>query len=171
MGANGSETAANLVASARERRDLSQRELARAAGVPQSTVSMIESGKQQPSVAMLERLLAAAGFTLNTRLVNAVAPSVLLARHRERVKATIAEYPVADVWVFGSIARGDDHAGSDVDLLVELKPGATVVDILGLDEALAALLGCPVDVVTTSEIAANHLLRRGVNRHRRPLAA
>lgn len=171
MGTQRSEAAASLVASARARRELSQRELARAAGVPQSTVSMIESGKQQPSVAMLERLLAAAGFTLDTRLVNAVAPSVLLARHHERVMAMLADYPVADAWVFGSVARGDDHAGSDVDLLVELKPGATVVDILGLDEALSALLGCPVDVVTTSEIESNHLLRRGVNRHRRPLAA
>jgi hypothetical protein len=43
------------------------------------------------------------------------------------------------------------------------------VDILGLDEDLAALLGCSVDIVTTTELESNDLLRRGVNRHCRPL--
>jgi predicted nucleotidyltransferase/DNA-binding XRE family transcriptional regulator len=162
-------TAAALVSEARGRRGLSQRELARAAGVPQSTVATIESGRRQPSVAMLERLLDAAGFRLETRLVNTIRPSLLVERHRNDIAKVFARYPVAQVWVFGSVARGDDRPDSDLDLLIELKPKASVVDVLGLDEDLSALLGCPVDIVTTTELASNDQLRRGVNRHRRPL--
>jgi len=120
--------------------------------------------------AMLERLLDAAGFHLEARLVNTVRPSQLLEHQRENVAEVFARYPVARVWVFGSVARGDDHPDSDLDLLVELTPGASVVDILGLDEELSTLLGCPVDVVTTRELDSNDLLRRGVNRHLRPLS-
>lgn len=148
---------------------MSQRELARAAGVPQSTVATVESGTRQPSVAMLERLLQAAGFHLETHLVNTIRPSRLLERHRDDVAKVFARYPVTQVWVFGSVARGDDRPDSDLDLLIELGPHASVVDILGLDEDLSAALGCPVDVVTTAELRSNDLLRRGVNRHRRPL--
>jgi predicted nucleotidyltransferase/DNA-binding XRE family transcriptional regulator len=162
-------TAAELLSEARRRRGLSQRELAQAAGVPQSTVATVESGRRQPSVAMLERLLDAAGFHLEVRLVNTIRPSRLLERHRSDIAKVFARYPVARVWVFGSVARGDDRPDSDLDLLIELEPRASVVDILGLDEDLAALLGCPVDVVTTTELESNDLLRRGVNRHCRPL--
>lgn len=119
---------------------------------------------------MLERLLDAAGFHLETRLVNTVRPSRLLERHRDGIAKVFARYPVTQVWVFGSVARGDDRPDSDLDLLIEVKTDASVVDILGLDEDLSAVLGCPVDVVTTAELRSNDLLRRGVNRHLRPLA-
>ena len=58
---------------------------------------------------------------------------------------------------------------SDLDLLIELTPGASIIDIIDLDEEISAVLGCPVDVVTTTELESNDLLRRGVNRHLRPL--
>ncbi|GAA5171640.1 hypothetical protein GCM10023321_70450 [Pseudonocardia eucalypti] len=118
---------------------------------------------------MLERLLNAAGFHLETRLVNRIRPSVLLERLHEEVVKIFGRYPVAQAWVFGSVARGDDRPDSDLDLLVELAPGASFADIIGLDDDLSALLGCPVDVVTTAEMKSNDLFRRGVNRHRRPL--
>jgi predicted nucleotidyltransferase len=162
-------TAAELVFAARSKRGISQRQLAQAAGVAQSTVSTIESGHRQPSVSMLERLLNAAGFRLETRLVNAIRPSQLLEQHRDDVAKVFAGYPVSQVWVFGSVARGDDRPDSDLDLLIELTPGASIIDIIDLDEELSAVLGCPVDVVTTTELESNDLLRRGVNRHRRPL--
>lgn len=162
--------AATLLAAARGRRGVTQRELARTAGVAQSTVAAIESGRRQPSVAMLERLLDAAGFSLETRLVNTIRPSVLLEHHREALGEVLARFPVTQVWVFGSVARGDDRPDSDLDLLVELEPDASVIDIIGLDEELSAVLGCPVDVITTSELESNDLLRRGVNRHRQPFA-
>jgi len=53
-----------------------------------------------------------------------------------------------DVRVFGSIARGTDQPGSDVDLLVTFPPGADIVDLLTLEEQLSDLLGLPVQVVS-----------------------
>lgn len=165
----GSRTAAELVSTARHQRGLSQRDLARAAAVPQSTVATIESGRRQPSVLMLERLLNAAGFYLETRLVNRIRPSVLLEQHHHEVVKIFGHYPVTQAWVFGSVARGDDRPDSDLDLLVELAPRASFADIIGLDDELSARLGCPVDVITIAEMESNDLFRRGVNRHRRSL--
>ncbi len=148
---------------------MSQRDLAAAAGVPQSTVATVESGQRQPSVQMLERLLRAAGFQLETNLVNTIRPSELLRKHQREVTNVIARYPVARAWVFGSVARGDDRPQSDLDLLVELAPGASFPEYVGLEDDLAAVLGCRVDVVTTKELESNDLFRRRVHRHLRPL--
>jgi transcriptional regulator with XRE-family HTH domain len=54
----------HLVREARKRAGLTQAELARRAGVPQSTVGRIESGTRVPSTALVERLVRAAGFEL-----------------------------------------------------------------------------------------------------------
>jgi hypothetical protein len=161
--------ASDLVRTARAKRRLSQRALADRAGVPQSTVSAVESGTRQPSVRMLERLLEAAGFRLEARLTNAVRPSELLERYRTEVAEALARYPVSQAWVFGSVARGDDLPDSDLDLLVEMKPEGSFVDSVSLGEELSALLGCPVDVVTTKELESNALFRRRVNRDRRSI--
>jgi predicted nucleotidyltransferase len=60
------------------------------------------------------------------------------------------------VRIFGSVARGEEHAESDIDLLVDLAPDRTLVDIARLTEALTAMLGVDVDVATED------LLRRDV---------
>lgn len=148
---------------------MSQRDLADAAGVPQSTISTIESGKRQPSVLMLERILEAAEFRLETRLANVARPSTLLERLEREVAAVLARYPITRAWVFGSVARGDDQPGSDLDLLVEVSPGASFADYVDLEEELSSVLGCRVDVVTTRELESNDLFRRRVMRQRREL--
>jgi transcriptional regulator with XRE-family HTH domain len=60
--------AGNLLRLARKRSGFSQRQLAEAAGVPQSTVARIETYRQQPTLPLLARLFAAAGLELRTRL-------------------------------------------------------------------------------------------------------
>lgn len=60
--------AASLLRLARMESHLSQRELASAANVPQSTVGRIESGTMQPTLPLLYRLLAAAGLEPRIRL-------------------------------------------------------------------------------------------------------
>lgn len=52
------------------------------------------------------------------------------------------------VLVFGSVARGDDGPGSDVDLLVEFAEGASLFDQVALEDELADLLGTAVDVMS-----------------------
>lgn len=51
--------------------------------------------------------------------------------------------------VFGSIARGDDHPDSDIDILVEFEPGAegTIYEYVRLKEFVASLVNGPVDVI------------------------
>ncbi|MBO0856605.1 MAG: helix-turn-helix domain-containing protein [Nocardia sp.] len=163
-------TAARLVLDARTRRGFSQRELAQRAKVAQSSIANIESGRRQPSVAMLERILEAAGFRLDAGLVNTVRPSELLERYQAEFVGVLGRYPVVRAWVFGSVARGEDRSGSDLDLLVELEPGQSIVDIFGLDEDIADVLGCSVDVVTTADLDRNRLLSRGLERDKLPLA-
>jgi len=52
------------------------------------------------------------------------------------------------VRLFGSAARGDEIESSDVDFVVELEAGRSLLDLGGLQSELKQLLGCPVDVVT-----------------------
>jgi predicted nucleotidyltransferase len=74
----------------------------------------------------------------------------------EELKKVVAEekdeirkqYKARIVAVFGSYARGDFHADSDLDLLVDVDPGATLFDLVGLQHFLEDRLGCKVDVVT-----------------------
>jgi predicted nucleotidyltransferase/DNA-binding XRE family transcriptional regulator len=162
-------TAAELVRAARSKRGLSQRALAGRTGVSQSTVSAVESGQCQPSVMMLERLLGAAGFRLEVKLVNAVRPSELLERYQDEVARMLTRHHVSRAWVFGSVARGEDRSDSDLDLLIEMKPKGSFIDSVHLGEGLSALLGCAVDVVTTKELESNALLQRHVSRERREL--
>lgn len=76
-------------------------------------------------------------------------PSEALAKHREEVLEIIARYPVSNPRVFGSVARGEDTEGSDLDLLVEPHFGVTTFVHLGeLEAELSSLLGTDVDVLT-----------------------
>jgi hypothetical protein len=59
-------------------------------------------------------------------------PSTALADKRDLLRATVARYHSANPRVFGSALRGDDHDGSDLDLLVDALPGATLFDLGGL---------------------------------------
>jgi len=61
---------------------------------------------------------------------------------------TAASSGARDVRVFGSVARGEDGDASDVDFLVTLEPGRTLLDLARLEERLEILLGRRVDVVT-----------------------
>ena len=54
--------------------------------------------------------------------------------------------------VFGSAARGDDSASSDIDLLVDLDDDVGLVALAGLERELADLLGTPVDVVPADSL-------------------
>lgn len=67
---------------------------------------------------------------------------------REAIIEAAAESGAREVRVFGSVARGEEREGSDVDLLVTLDPGRTLLDLARLEVRLEDLLGRRVDVVT-----------------------
>ncbi len=62
--------------------------------------------------------------------------------------AAAAKYGAYNVRVFGSLARGEADADSDVDFLVDLEAERSLFDLGGLLMELQDLLNCPVDVVT-----------------------
>jgi predicted nucleotidyltransferase len=76
------------------------------------------------------------------------APS--LAELRSRVPEVLevcARNGASNVWVFGSVARGDQDTESDLDLAVDIEVGRSLFDLAGLIVELEDLLGCPVNVV------------------------
>ena len=72
---------------------------------------------------------------------------------RAAVHALVSAHRAANPRLFGSLAEGREREGSDVDILVDALPGATLFDLGGLQMALEDLLGAPVDLVTPGDIA------------------
>jgi len=68
-----------------------------------------------------------------------------LRERREEIVRTAADYGAHHVRVFGSVARGDAGPDSDLDLLVQFEPGATLLSHAALVRELEALLGRKVD--------------------------
>lgn len=73
-----------------------------------------------------------------------------VAAHRGELLEVLRRHGVTNPEIFGSAARGDDHEGSDVDILVDFPPGTSIIDIIGIQHELEDLLGVPVDLVPRS---------------------
>ena len=69
-------------------------------------------------------------------------------QHRDEVIALAARYGVKNIRVFGSVVRGESDELSDIDLLVTLERGVTLMKMSALRRELEAILGCKVDVVS-----------------------
>jgi len=76
----------------------------------------------------------------------------LIQSKRREILQTAARYGAYNVRIFGSVLHGEETAHSDVDFLVELKPGYTLLDLGGLLMELQKLLDRRVDVVTENAL-------------------
>lgn len=74
--------------------------------------------------------------------------AALIEGKKKEIREIAAKHGARNVRVFGSIARGEARPDSDVDFLVDLEPGRTLLDLGGLLMELRNLLGLDVDVVT-----------------------
>jgi uncharacterized protein len=72
----------------------------------------------------------------------------LLKVRRKEILEIAARNGAVNVRVFGSVARGDDRPDSDIDFLVNLESGRSLLDLARLLRELNTLLNRPVDVVT-----------------------
>jgi len=70
----------------------------------------------------------------------------------EQMLPILERYGVRKAGIFGSYARGDTRLGSDLDLLVDLPPGSSLLDLVGLQLDLGELLGIQVDAGTYASI-------------------
>ncbi len=76
----------------------------------------------------------------------------LVAARRDEIKAIVARHHGRSVAIFGSVARGDERPGSDIDFLVELAPGTRPFEILSIGAELEEALGVKVDVGTPDSL-------------------
>ncbi|UYM03915.1 XRE family transcriptional regulator [Solicola gregarius] len=125
------------VRTARVAAGLTQAELAERSGVRQPNISAIERGLVDARSATVQRLLDACR----------VKPSQALDLHRDAVIDIVSSHRARRPRVFGSTARGDDTAESDLDLLVEFDADATLLDLVRMADELERVLGVRVDVV------------------------
>jgi len=72
----------------------------------------------------------------------------ILQRYRTEILALALRHGAGNVRVFGSLARGDEREDSDLDLLVTLGEGRSLLDLVGLKQDVEDLVHRPVDVVT-----------------------
>lgn len=82
-----------------------------------------------------------------------------VAAHRGELLSVLRNHGITNPEVFGSAARGDDHEGSDVDILVDFPPRTSIIDIIGIQRELADLLGVPVDLVPRNGLKERVRLR------------
>lgn len=146
--------AARIIREARGAAGLTQDELARRARTSQSAVAAYESGSKVPTAETLDRLLQATGarigaLPLPRRSHGTAGLRTLLHERRGDILAIAARNGATNVRVFGSVARGEESPDSDVDLLVDMEPGCSLLDQVRIRRALTELLGLEVDVVTS----------------------
>lgn len=141
MDASLAEVARESDAAVRHARDELVRAVreAAAAGMTQAQIAA-EIGRSQPEVS---RLLRFHGTTPLSRRLRASRAEVLRA---------VAEAGGRDVRVFGSVARGEDDEGSDVDLLFVMERPLSLMELGRLEDEVSAAVGVPVDLVPESSL-------------------
>lgn len=141
---------------ARLRARLSQTELARRAGVAQSVISAYESGRREPSLATLTRMVEATGHTIklgleeNKRTIRGIPDTPIgrrLRRNHSALLAAAARHGAKNLRVFGSVARGEDTSESDVDIVAELPSGIGLFELGTFERELSDILRANVDLV------------------------
>lgn len=88
----------------------------------------------------------------------------LIEERREEINAVARGHRGRSVAIFGSVARGEEREGSDIDLLVEFEPDSSLFDLLHISEELETLLGVPVDVISAGGLKDrdDHIRREAI---------
>lgn len=158
----------SMLRAARVRAGMSQADVAAGARTSQSAVARYETGVASPSLGTLERLLEATGSSF---VIGSPRPGTArtgrLGQARAKLVDAARAHGLHDIRVFGSVARGEATRGSDVDLVVELDPGRTLIDLIGFKLDAERILGRSVDVATPRMMKPN--VRKRALRDARPL--
>lgn len=90
-----------------------------------------------------------------------------LKQKRRELLAIASRHGASNIRIFGSVVHGEEAETSDVDFLVDMEPGRSLLDLVGLQQELEQLLGRRVDVIT--ERGINPYLEKQVIREAKPL--
>ena len=90
-----------------------------------------------------------------------------LQSQRQEILRIAAGHGARNVRLFGSVARGENHESSDVDFLVDMEAGRSLLDLIGLDQDLEALLHRKIEVLTDASV--HPALRDRILTEARPL--
>lgn len=140
------------VQAARKSRGWSTRVAAVRLGLSLRFLNELERGK---ATARLDKVLhALRGLGLDLEIVARRRPGLReqVTIQRPLLRAIAAAHGVRALALFGSAARGTARAGSDLDFLVELADGRSLVDLVGVKLDLESLFGRPVDVFTRASL-------------------
>lgn len=152
-------SAPEVLRAARTAAGLSQAALGARAGVSQSVISIYEAGRRQPSLPMLANLVAAAGCDLEIRVRPRAARARLsgpigarvLQRRTEMLDAAEC-HGVRVLGVFGSVARGEETANSDIDLLVTVPDGMGLIGLGRVEKELSEILAAHVELIPADDL-------------------
>ena len=164
-------TLGSRIAAARRASPLTQTALARAASLDRTALSKIERGGRNVGSLELVRIARALRLPVD-RLLADSAPArkrgfLELKKRRRAITDIAARHGARSVRVFGSIARGEARPESDIDLLVKMGPGRSLLDQAALLVELQDLLGRDVDIVTEEGLGGR--IRERVLREAVPL--
>ena len=90
-----------------------------------------------------------------------------LQSQRHEILRIAGGHGARNVRLFGSVERGEDHESSDVDFLVDMESGRSLLDLIGLGQDLEALLHRKIQVLT--DASAHPVLRDRILTEARPL--
>jgi predicted nucleotidyltransferase len=77
----------------------------------------------------------------------------MVKKRKDDILRISGQHGAHNVRIFGSRARKDSSETSDLDILVEMQPNSTLLDLIAIKQDLEDLLGCKVDVVTESSLS------------------
>ena len=85
---------------------------------------------------------------------------------REEILEIAKKFGAKNIRVFGSMARGEESPESDLDIIVDMEKGSSLLDIIAIKQDIEELLGRKVDIVTEASISPyirRTILREAVN--------
>lgn len=85
---------------------------------------------------------------VKANVMNNIALEKLIQENRDSILDIAEKHGARNVRIFGSVARGEADQDSDIDFLVDMSSGHSLLDRIGLKQDLEDLLQCQVDVVT-----------------------
>jgi predicted nucleotidyltransferase/lambda repressor-like predicted transcriptional regulator len=147
------------VRAARRARGWSLREAAQRLGVSVRFLQELEAGKSTARLDKVAQVLRGLGLALEVARAGGGALREEVLARRTLLRTLAGVHGVRTMSLFGSAARGAEEPASDLDFLVELERGRSLLDLLGFEQDLEALFGRRVEVFTTRTLKPRVLAR------------